>query len=126
MDVEGEILDVPFFDWDDVLEQRLAEARSPRREPNFFEKTLLEWYEDWDPRGHASRRDAGASASATPSSARAPGELFVEWGLEMKKWSPFPYTFIAELANDSVGYIPTYEAFRRGGYETTPVVQREA
>ena len=52
----------------------------------------------------------------------APGELFVEWGLEMKKWSPHPYTFIAELANDSVGYIPTWEAFLRGGYEATPIV----
>ncbi len=52
----------------------------------------------------------------------APGELFVEWGLQIKQWSPFPYTFVAELANDSVGYIPTFEAFRRGGYETTPIV----
>ena len=52
----------------------------------------------------------------------APGEYFVEWGLEIKKWSPFKYTFIAELCDDAVGYIPTYEAFMRGGYEATPVV----
>ena len=52
----------------------------------------------------------------------APGEYFVEWGLEIKKWSPFKFTFIAELCDDSVGYIPTYEAFMRGGYEATPVV----
>ena len=55
----------------------------------------------------------------------APGEYFVEWGLEIKKWSPFAYTFIAELCNDAVGYIPTYEAFLRGGYEATPVVSGE-
>lgn len=29
---------------------------------------------------------------------------------------------IAELCNDSAGYIPTYEAFLRGGYEATPIV----
>ena len=52
----------------------------------------------------------------------APGEYFVEWGFEIKKWSPFKYTFIAELCDDAVGYIPTYEAFMRGGYEATPVV----
>jgi len=46
-----------------------------------------------------------------------PGELFVELGLAIKKASPFYYTFIAELANGSVGYIPNREAYAQGNYE---------
>jgi hypothetical protein len=48
-----------------------------------------------------------------------PGELFVELGLEIQKASPFRYTFIVALANDGIGYIPTKEAFKQGGYEPT-------
>jgi hypothetical protein len=120
VDVEGERLQVPMFDWPEVVEQRVAEARA-KAEPNFFEKTLLEWYEDWKPAG-TRPVETQVIRLGDAVFCSAPGELFVEWGLQMKQWSPFPYTFIAELANDSVGYIPTYEAFRRGGYETTPVV----
>jgi neutral ceramidase len=46
-----------------------------------------------------------------------PGEIFVELGLAIKKASPFRYTFIAELANGSVGYIPNREAYSQGNYE---------
>ncbi len=46
-----------------------------------------------------------------------PGELFVEYGLEIKEKSPFTHTLIIGYANDYVGYIPTLEAFQEGGYE---------
>jgi neutral ceramidase len=46
------------------------------------------------------------------------GELFVEWGLSIKKRSPFPHTLVSELTNDWVGYEPTELAFQHEGYET--------
>ena len=48
-----------------------------------------------------------------------PGEYFVELGMRINKESPFPYTFIVELANGDVGYIPTRRGFEEGGYEPT-------
>ncbi len=49
--------------------------------------------------------------------ASAPGEFFVELGLAIKQRSPFAQTMVLELANDSVGYIPTVRAFEEGAYE---------
>ena len=46
------------------------------------------------------------------------GELFVEWGLSVKKRSPFPHTIVSELTNDWVGYEPTAQGFQHEGYET--------
>jgi len=48
-----------------------------------------------------------------------PGECFVEHGLTIKRRSPFPYTFIFELSNASIGYVPTRKAYDEGGYEAT-------
>jgi hypothetical protein len=46
-----------------------------------------------------------------------PGEIFVELGMAIKEQSPFKHTIIAELANGSIGYIPTRRAFGEGNYE---------
>ena len=47
-----------------------------------------------------------------------PGEIFTEFGLQIKAESPFKETFVIELANGWHGYVPTREAFEHGGYET--------
>lgn len=46
-----------------------------------------------------------------------PGEVFAEIGLNLKLRSPIENTLVAELCNDSCGYIPTDAAFDEGGYE---------
>jgi len=40
-----------------------------------------------------------------------PGEIFVEHGRALKSGSPFAQTILAELANDSVGYVPDRKVF---------------
>lgn len=46
-----------------------------------------------------------------------PGELFTSLGIDIKRRSPFRYTYIVTLANDWIGYIPDEEGFRLGGYQ---------
>jgi len=53
-----------------------------------------------------------------------PCEYFVSWGLDIKKWSPAPFTILAELANGWFGYVPTWQAALRGGYGAMPIWSR--
>jgi len=46
-----------------------------------------------------------------------PGELFTQLGLDIKNLSPFRYTYVAELANDYIGYLPDITGFKLGGYQ---------
>lgn len=46
-----------------------------------------------------------------------PGEPFVEIGLNIKRQSPLPYTFVCGYSNGCMVYIPTAAAFEQGGYE---------
>lgn len=47
-----------------------------------------------------------------------PGEVFVQLGLAIKEASPYKHTMVLELTNSHIAYVPTKEAFSRGGYET--------
>jgi neutral ceramidase len=45
------------------------------------------------------------------------GDVFVEFGLNIKNKSPFDYNLISSHTNGRNGYIPIKEAFEQGGYE---------
>jgi hypothetical protein len=47
-----------------------------------------------------------------------PAEFFTVLGQDIKRRSPFRYTYVAELANDWIGYLPDRPAFELGGYQT--------
>jgi hypothetical protein len=47
-----------------------------------------------------------------------PGEIFVEYGLELKRTSPMRHCLIFGNANGSAGYVPLLESFEEGAYET--------
>jgi neutral ceramidase len=46
-----------------------------------------------------------------------PGECFTQIGLDIKNRSPFRFTYVAELANDWIGYLPDLTAHKLGGYQ---------
>jgi hypothetical protein len=47
-----------------------------------------------------------------------PGEIFVEFGLDIQKRSPYKKTIVVELVNGCLpGYVCTKDAIREGGYE---------
>jgi neutral ceramidase len=48
-----------------------------------------------------------------------PAEIFVEFGLAIKKASPFKKTFVISICNDRPCYMPTEKAFKEGSYEVT-------
>lgn len=92
------------------------------------EKTAVEW--DWV--YAATRMDLAKHVKQTPlfdypiqvfrlgntALVSVPGEPFVEEQLRIKLASPAAFTFTAHMSNTYVGYIPTVQAFARGGYET--------
>jgi len=45
-----------------------------------------------------------------------PAELYCEFGLAIKQKSPAGTTLVAELSDGGVGYVPTPQAVRHGGY----------
>ncbi|MCL4782816.1 MAG: neutral/alkaline non-lysosomal ceramidase N-terminal domain-containing protein [Bryobacterales bacterium] len=53
-----------------------------------------------------------------------PGEIFTELGLAIKLASPFAWTSVISLANDSPGYIADRKGYAQGAYE--PVSSRVA
>ncbi len=46
-----------------------------------------------------------------------PAEYFTQLGLDIKNRSPFRNTYVAELANDWIGYLPNSEGHKLGGYQ---------
>lgn len=47
-----------------------------------------------------------------------PGEFFTVLGREIKLRSPYRHTYVFELANDYVGYVPDARGYELGGYQT--------
>ena len=46
-----------------------------------------------------------------------PGEVLVEYQLELREKIASPFVFVSELAGDSIGYVPTPKVVKEGGYE---------
>jgi hypothetical protein len=49
----------------------------------------------------------------------APGEIFTETGMAVKRESPLRDTCFAAYTDATIGYVPVPEAYPEGGYEVT-------
>jgi neutral ceramidase len=107
-------LPIPMREWDAWAD--LSEFRGGMLE--FFEKSRADWprlMREANPvetRLHVVRLGDAAICLN-------PAELYVEFGLAIKAQSPARVTLIGELGDGYVGYVPTPEAIRHGGYSAT-------
>ncbi|MHB8997026.1 MAG: hypothetical protein ACYC63_17410 [Armatimonadota bacterium] len=77
---------------------------------------LLHEHNKWEPQVTAEVQAIQVGPAVFLSNG---SEYFCQFGLNIKHRSQFPFTFVVELANQSIGYIPTPEAMgpNGGGYE---------
>ncbi len=107
--------------------ERVAAATAVLANPRAREKSLADWVfakeivllDAMLAKQRAVEIEMQAISIGPAVYVSAPGEMFVELGLDIRKGSPFAFTNPVSLANGSVGYVPTMEAFadRGGGYE---------
>ncbi|MCC6456959.1 MAG: hypothetical protein IT328_18530 [Caldilineaceae bacterium] len=110
-------LDIPMRAWDSWLDP--SEFGPGMRE--FFENSRAAW-----PHLLAESNPVPVRINVVRIGDAAicfnPAELYVEFGLAIKKSSPAQVTLIAELSDGYCGYVPTPEAIRHGGYSAASAI----
>ncbi|MCL6519290.1 MAG: hypothetical protein K6T99_05620 [Armatimonadetes bacterium] len=119
--VRKSILKIPYHPLTESLREKAAAVRS-NPTADSFDKAQAKAIENYSLDGKLADVEVQAIRIAGTAVVGIPGELFVEYGISIKEWSPFRQTFVVELANNTFGYIPTQDAFCPGTYETMPIV----
>jgi neutral ceramidase len=102
-------------------------AKGERCYPDFWTDESREYYEaleaDW-PRKMREESPVEVRVNVIRIGDTAictnPAEIFSDYALAMREVSPARVTLISQLTDGHIGYLPTPEAFTRGGYETWP------
>lgn len=103
--------------------EEIADARKKVRqiagdEIDFYQKVRLVKALDLERRGTQLPMEVQVfRLSDDTALVTLPAEIFVEFGLDIKKHSPFKNTMVISIANDRPCYIPTIEGFKQGSYE---------
>ena len=118
-----EDLAIPYYTRDDTLMAEI-EAMKQRDDLEYFEKATIARFEGWEYDGKVADVPVQVMRFGDLIFVGLPGEVFTEWGVEIKHWSPAPWTIVVELANDALGYIPSTDQALRGGYGAKPILSR--
>ncbi len=100
-----------------AVNQMLAAGESPSGELVFSrDEVLLYELNRWEPEVECEVQAVQIGPAVYLSN---PAEYFCRFGLNIKQRSQFPFTWVVELANGCVGYVPTPDALGEhgGGYE---------
>ena len=123
---ELEVLEIPFFTRNEAFQAEMEAIQAkPEAERKGWEKVILGACERWKHDDEIARVPVHTMRFGDLVFVGLPGEVFVRWGLEIKHWSPGRFTFVAELANGWLGYIPTTDQAHRGAYGAKPILSRQ-
>lgn len=114
---------VPYYTRDEQMRAEVEEKRAMEEKPGRWDY-IIERFDEWPHDGEIAQVPVQVMRVGEVMIVGIPSEVFVEWGLEIKHWSPAEYTFVAELANDWFGYIPTTDQAHRGAYGALPILSR--
>ncbi|MBI3921324.1 MAG: hypothetical protein HY318_07905 [Armatimonadetes bacterium] len=114
---------IPYYTREAVM-QAFAEELRAKDKPNDFEQYVINNFDSWPFDNQTAQVPIQTLRVGDLAFVGLPGEIFVDHGLEIKHWSPAAYTFIAELANDWFGYVPTTDQAERGAYGARPILSR--
>jgi hypothetical protein len=116
-------LQIPYYTRDEEYMAEI-EAMKQRDDLEYFEEATIKRVENWEKDGEIADVPVQVMRFGDLMIVGLPGEFFTEWGLEIKRWSPAPWTIIVELANNSMGYFPSTDQAMRGGYGAKPILSR--
>ncbi len=114
-------LELPYYTRDAEF---LAEVEVARKRMKGWDSALVMSSDAWDHDGKTGHVPVQVLRCGDILFIGLPGEIFTRWGLELKHWSPAPYTFVIEQANANFCYIPTTDQALRGAYGAKPVLSR--
>jgi len=100
---------------DDAIPERIARCRLDRAE------RILALAEE-SATGQAERFDLTAFRVGPVGIIGLPGEVFVEYALNIDAASPLRQNFVLAYSNGCIGYVPTAEQYPGGGYEVESAI----
>ncbi len=108
--------------FDEATEDAAVVAYCTKRQPAPYHEKTIAIFRDMrkqlvDRQGQQRNSWVQAIVLGDVAIVGVPGEFFTVLGQEIKLRSPYRYTYVFELANDYVGYIPDSKGFDRGGYQ---------
>ncbi len=116
-----EYIDIPYYTRDGDF---MAELEAARKSGEGWNSALLVCNEYWTHDGETAHVPVQVLRCGSVAIIGIPGEVFARWGLELKHWSPAPFTLVVEMANGNFNYIPTTDQAQRGAYGARPVLSR--
>ena len=114
---------IPWYTRDEAMRAEVEKLRAQPK-PSDKDALVIERFDEWPYDGQQAEVTVQAIRLGDLIFIGLPGEIFTKWGLEIKRWSPARFTFVAELANDWFGYIPTSDQAHRGAYGAKPILSR--
>jgi hypothetical protein len=117
------VVEIPYYTRDEQMRAEVEALRASGQQDT-KDQFIVERFDEWPHDGEMAPVTVQALRIGEALFVGLPGEVFVEWGLEIKHWSPRQFTFVAELANDWFGYIPTSDQAERGAYGAKPILSR--